>query len=514
MRDHARRTRLSLAGAIAGAIAIAVSSPAVADTIPVPGGAPSIQAAISLALPGDTVLVAPGTWFENLDFLGKPIAVRSSGGPAVTIIDGGRLDSVVTFQSGEGADALLEGFTIRGGLPDLAAPGTPGGGGVRCIAASPTIRGNVIRENSALWYGGGILCTDSFAVIEGNEIIANDFECLLADFPCSSGGGIAILGGAPQVIGNRIAGNIASGDGGGIYCFGTTGALIAANRIEGNGAFHGGGIAIASAEAELVNLLVVGNQAFGFLSLTGLIPGDGGGIRIAGGAMAAAMNSTIAVNDASGAGGGVSSEGQSFPLVSSIVWGNTAVGAAQLSGTIDAIACDVEGGAPGPGNIDADPLFVIGPAGGYYLSQIAAGQGVDSPCLDLGITLPGTIVEGTTRTDEEPDLGTIDLGFHHSVSIEELRRGDVGGDGATNIADAVFLLAALFPPAGGPASSLRCEDAADTNDDGALTIADAISLLAVLFLPGTPPLPPPTDCGADPTPDPLDCGLHPPCAIP
>ena len=85
----------------------------------------------------------------------------------------------------------------------------------------------------------------------------------------------------------------------------------------------------------------------------------------------------------------------------------------------------------------------------------------------------------------------------------EFRRGDSNGDGGFNIADAVFLLAALF--SGGPASV--CADASDANDDGGVNIADAIFKLANLFS-GGPDLPAPGsfDCGIDPTTsDALDC---------
>lgn len=93
------------------------------------------------------------------------------------------------------------------------------------------------------------------------------------------------------------------------------------------------------------------------------------------------------------------------------------------------------------------------------------------------------------------------------------KRGDANVDGGLNIADAVYILSNLFPPAGGP-PGLSCQDSADANDDGGLNIADAIALLGNLFPTGGPaPLPAPFGaCGPDPTDaDPLDCASYPPC---
>jgi hypothetical protein len=72
-----------------------------AITITVPQNQPTIQTAINSAQDGDIILVSPGTYFENINFLGKAIKVKSKKGASQTIIDGGSNDSVVTFTSGE-----------------------------------------------------------------------------------------------------------------------------------------------------------------------------------------------------------------------------------------------------------------------------------------------------------------------------------------------------------------------------------------------------------------------------
>jgi len=53
--------------------------PAWANVINVPTQQPTIQAAINAASNGDTVLVAPGTYYENINFMGKAMAVAGSG---------------------------------------------------------------------------------------------------------------------------------------------------------------------------------------------------------------------------------------------------------------------------------------------------------------------------------------------------------------------------------------------------------------------------------------------------
>src|SRR5947208_12963096 len=83
------------------------------STIHVPADQPTIQAAINAASNGDTVLVSPGIYVENINFNGKAITVTSSGGPSVTIIDGNANGAVVIFANSETANSVLNGFTIR-----------------------------------------------------------------------------------------------------------------------------------------------------------------------------------------------------------------------------------------------------------------------------------------------------------------------------------------------------------------------------------------------------------------
>ena len=123
-------------------LALAAST-ARADTLPVPAGYPTIQACINAAVNGDECLVAPGTYNETINFIGKAITVRSSDGPDVTTIDAtglacGNYCSVVTCSSGESPNTVMDGFTtLATTVVGSGGSGRAAGGGVVVDCVGP-----------------------------------------------------------------------------------------------------------------------------------------------------------------------------------------------------------------------------------------------------------------------------------------------------------------------------------------------------------------------------------------
>lgn len=139
------------AGAVASAWYVDMNAGAGSDGKSWASAFATIQEGIAAAVDGDMVVVAPGTYPENIRFEGKNIVLRSMNplDPEVvhaTIIDGGGVDSTVSFSGTETASCILEGFTIQNGHADY-------GGGVRggteITHTLATIRNNIITGNRA-----------------------------------------------------------------------------------------------------------------------------------------------------------------------------------------------------------------------------------------------------------------------------------------------------------------------------------------------------------------------------
>jgi len=400
-------------------------------TIRVPTDLPTIQQAINATVDGDTVLVAPGTYVENINFLGKAITVTSEGGPEVTIIDGNQAGSVVTFSSGEGQASVLRGFTLQNGFASFGDPSFGSGGGIRIENSSPTVEKNIVSNNQAC-AGAGIAIGFGSPIIQGNTITKNN------QGGCSGGiggGGISIGGNSSaQILDNVISENfMGSSDGGGISLFAAGTPTIKGNVISGNTATglspcaEGGGIWIVNfSDALIVQNLITGNTA-----------GCGGGIfwLVPFGALGPLLvNNTIADND-SPQGSGIFADGfdAQTELINNIVVakaGQTAVYCGDFndlnppiftfndvfspSGTAYGGICTDQTGING--NISNDPLF-LDPANGNY--HVQSG----SPVIDVGDNtaqgLPDKDIDGDPRiTDGNGDgVAAVDMGVDETISI-------------------------------------------------------------------------------------------------
>jgi hypothetical protein len=192
-----------------------------AAVINVPANQPTIQAAIAAAAAGDTVVVAPGVYFENVQFGGKNITLRSTNplDRAVvdsTIIDGSSSGSVVAFSGTEATSCSLRGLTIRNGAHS----------GIYGLNTVATVANCHVTSNSTQVQGGGIL---QVRTVEDCRITSNTAKM--------NGGGLAhclnVL--RCEILYNKVLNNSVGSTGGGLFnCSGNVrNNIIAGNAIYG-----------------------------------------------------------------------------------------------------------------------------------------------------------------------------------------------------------------------------------------------------------------------------------------
>lgn len=407
----------------------------------VPADYPTIQQAINASVDGDTVLVAPGTYVENINFIGKAVIVASEAGRDVTVIDGNRVASVVRFNSGEGRSAILTGFTLRNGFASCAQ--LSDGGGIQIFASSPSILHNVITSNNACGGGAGIAVLFGSPIIQDNIITNNN-----RDSRNGSGGGIYVAGishaATPtEILDNVISFNV-SNLGGGINVFVSGPITIRGNVIKENTAFgvgqnmgFGGGIDIGNhSPILLVQNLIVSNQA-----------NKGGGIYWSN-PPRVLVNNTIAENDSS-QGSGIFAGGSADPpqLVNNIVSAKTGQVAFFCDDFFNPALPPIlkknnifspQGMAYGGicpdqtgtnGNISADPRFFNPSAGDYHLRP-------DSPSIDTGDNtgpnLPAADLDGNLRIQDGngDGIAVVDMGAYEAEGLPPFDiciQDDIGG---------------------------------------------------------------------------------------
>ena len=397
--------------------------------------ATNIQAAIDVAVDGDTVLVTNGVYdtggrivygaLSNRVAITRPVKVRSVNGPAMTIIQGSRVQDGAVRCAYVGTNAVLEGFTLTKGATRFFN-GDPAheqsGGGVWCessgVLSNCVLTGNsayrdgggayggtlyncALTGNSASDHGGGVRrCTLYNCTLTGNFTVHRGggayestlYNCTLTGNSASSGGGTD----GSTLYNCTLVGNSA-GNGGGVFAGTLHNCTLTSNSagngggaswgtlynciLTGNSASDGGG----AYESTLYNCAFTGNSA----------SSDGGGAY-----ESTLYNCTLTGNSAE-SGGGVFGG----TLYNCIVYYNTALSDSNWLNCTLNYSCTMPDPG-GVGNITNNPRFVNAAGGDYHLQST-------SPCINAGTNQDWMI--GATDLDGNPRLdagGRVDLGAY------------------------------------------------------------------------------------------------------
>ncbi|MHC4281777.1 MAG: right-handed parallel beta-helix repeat-containing protein, partial [Planctomycetota bacterium] len=449
----------------------------------VPSEFSTIQEAIDCALDRAIVIVEKGIYTgygnRDIDFHGKAITVRSIDPNDPNIVEAtvinceGRARGF-NFHSGEDANSILDGFTITNGYARY-------GGGIYCENSSPTITNCTFRDNTAKFCstcstlipnensssmvsndsvvhtppgpgpfyrgkGGGFYCTSSNPTLKNCKFIDNSAyiygggmcnidnssptltNCTFSSNSALYGGALSNYTANPSLFNCIFNGNSAEFDGGGIDNYDNSKPILTNCTFSSNWASYGGAMNNLIATSSLFNCTFSGNRASisggGIYSQQGYPPPTPPPSPPPLGIFALTIENGISAENAYN---DIYHGSASYNMIiaNCILWDNEAPTGPQIYLTSDRYSWvkynDVQGGWPGEGNIDAEPLFVLP---GYWDANGLWIEGdyhllPGSPCIDAGD--PNYAAEpNETDLDGGPRVmgGRIDMGAYEFTSIQ------------------------------------------------------------------------------------------------
>jgi hypothetical protein len=307
--------------------------------------------------------------------------------------------------------------------------------------------GNNEENSYHVFYHPESLALDGSAILDGFIVTGGNADDFYSG-PHDMGGGMHNNSSSPTLANCRFVGNWAGY--GGATCNGGSSPTLTNCTFQGNSARYGGGVWNSSPSPTLINCTFADNSAD--VDAGGMYNYEEGSPTLincifarnsaeyTGGAMANWMptsptliNCTFTDNSAGVHGGGLFNGLDSSPtLTNCILWSDSPdeIRNSDLTSLPAATYSDVQGGYPGVGNIDADPLFVDPANGDYHL-------GSWSPALGAGTIdgAPSTDTEGNPRPDppgSSPDMGAYESPLPRVRQIWHIATtgSDVAGDGS------------------------------------------------------------------------------------
>ena len=442
---------------IASSLPLVIGSQLLAATYYVnpTGPFPTIQSAINVTTAGDSVFVQDSgmatIYFEQIDFLGKDITVRTDPSNAFDVtIDGSGVGPVVTIANGEPPSAMLAGFRITGGvatygggiyikrsqcrLSDLTVEGCVAdfGAGIAVLSGNVDMRKVNLANNNPTpsgfigRVGGGFYSSRSHVVWKEGLVTGNR---------ASTGGGIAAKGGMISMSGVQVLNNVADYGGGmALKVLRTPGQFWScefsgnvAMALLGSGYTIGGGVLAERTEVEFTQCEFVQNSSFS---------GPGGGLALK---MAeATVNHCLFLGNHAQRGGGAQVDRSTMIAHNSSFDGNRAAsngGGIQVGGKyalLKAHECDfknnnaIRGGGLAferGSEVSIEGSFVIGNCaelgGGVYANGILGNRMIQKTI----------IVENTGRTHGGGIFinGVAPFQIGADTSVEQNNAGNEGG---------------------------------------------------------------------------------------
>ncbi|MEE8391131.1 MAG: S8 family serine peptidase [Anaerolineae bacterium] len=219
----------------------------------------TIQQAVNAASDGDTVRVAAGVYFENVNISGKDITIGGDYDSTCTATGGGTTRIEGSAGSGSTVD-VYNGSVVNLNDLQIAWGSDTYGGGVDATGNARVTLDNTDVRNNRATYGGGIYVSSNSAMTITNDSDVHD------NTATSPGGGARVWG---QFFGygetSDVYGNCAP-DGGGFYVPGGELYLNEADVMSNQAAGatgKGGGIYVTSGgEVNLTNAVFIGTPLF------------------------------------------------------------------------------------------------------------------------------------------------------------------------------------------------------------------------------------------------------------
>ena len=292
-----------------------------------------------------------------------------------------------------GNTAILDGFTITASNANGPAP-YDNGGGMYNDNSSPTLT-NLIFSNHSAIYGGGMINWYNSNPILTNVIFSGNFA--------ETGSGMVNHSSSPSLNNVTFSHNIGgTGSIGGamVNDLNSSPSLTNVSFINNSvNSFGGGMLNSFNSNPILVNVTFSGNSSV-----------DGGGAIYNSDSDPILKNVTISGNT-SNIGGAIYNNVDSNPsIINSILYGNTGGEIYNNSGTAVVTYSIVQGGYPGTGNLDANPL--LGPLqnNGGFTETMALLPG--SPAIDAASDAfcPSTDQRGVVRSQgSHCDIGAYEV---------------------------------------------------------------------------------------------------------